>query len=66
MPLTISSPILHVTNRLHTAPPFPRLRHPRPPGLAIGTLNIQDGRGFGLSQAIWAVERGGVDMMLLR
>ena len=40
-------------------------RPPRPPGLAIGTLNIQDGWSFGLTQAIWAVERRGFDVMLL-
>ena len=66
MPLTYSRPILHGAGLLHTVQPPPRRRSPRPPGFAIGTLNIQDGRGFGLSQAIWAVERGGVDMMLLR
>ena len=40
-------------------------RPPHPPGIAIRTLNIWDGRGFGLAQAIWAVEHGGFDVMLL-
>ena len=38
-------------------------RPPHPPGLAIGTLNIRDGWGFGLAQAIWEVERGGFDVL---
>ena len=65
MPITFSRPIRHGYDRLHTAPP-PLCRRPRhPPGLAIGTLNIWDGRGFGLAQAIWAVEHRGFDVMLL-
>ena len=47
------------------APFAARYRPPRPPGIAIGTLNISDGQFFGLAQAIRAVERGGFDVMLL-
>ena len=32
--------------------------------IAIGTLNIQDGQGFGLAQAIQEVECRGFDVML--
>ena len=38
---------------------------PLPLGLVIGALNIQDGQGFGLVQAIWAVERGKFDVVVL-
>ena len=57
--------IPHGANCLHTDPLPTHRRPPRPPGLAIGTLNIQDGRGFGLAQAIQAVERRGFDVMLI-
>ena len=40
-------------------------RPPRPPGLAIRTLNIRDDRDFGLAQDIWVVERGGFKVMIL-
>ena len=40
-------------------------RPPRPSKLATRTLNIQDIRGFGLAQAIWAVELWRFDVMLL-
>ena len=54
----------HDNHRLHTAPPPPRRRTQRPPRIAIGNLNIWDNQGFGLAQAIRAVERGGFDVML--
>ena len=65
MPLIFSQPMPHGADRLHTAPPPPSRRPPRPPGLAIGTLNIRDGRGFGLAQAIRVVQRGYFGVMLL-
>ena len=37
----------------------------RSPGIAIGTLNIQYGRGFGMALYIRAVNRSGFDVMLL-
>ena len=41
-------------------------RRPRcAPRLAIGTLNIRDGRDFGLAQAIRVLVCGGFDVMLL-
>ena len=61
MLITFSRPILHGSNRLHTAP----LTSPHPTGIAIGTLNIQDGMGFGLAQSIRAVERKGLDLVIL-
>ena len=65
MPITFYQTIHHGTNRQHTAPPPPRHRPSYPPGLAIRTLNIRDGRGFGLAQAIRALELSGFDLMLL-
>ena len=65
MPLTFSRTIPHGANRLHTALLPPCRRPPRLLGLAIGTLNIQDGRGFGMVQAIRVVDRGGFDVMIL-
>ena len=58
MPLTFYQPIPHGADHLHTSPPSPCRQTRRPPGIFIGTLNIQDDRGFILAQAIWAVERG--------
>ena len=49
MPLTFFLLIPHGANRLHTAPLSLRPCPQRPPGLAIGTLNIQDVRSFGLA-----------------
>ena len=66
MPLTFSRTILHGANSLITLLPLLRRRPPLPPGLVIGTLNRRDGWGFGLVQAIRAVERGGFDVMLLK
>ena len=65
MPLTFYRPIPHSSNHPHTALPPSRRRPQRPPGIAIGNLKIQDGRGFGLAQAVRAVERRGFGMMLL-
>ena len=47
MPLTFSLPILHRSDRLHTAPPTPHHWPSFPPRVSIGTLNIRDGQGFG-------------------
>ena len=65
MPFIFYRPIPYGADRLPTALLLPRRRPPRPPRIAIRTLNIQDGRGFGMAQAIQAVDRGGFDMMLL-
>ena len=62
MPTTFSRPSSRSSGCLHTALPLPRRRPMRPPGPAIGTLPIRDGRGCGLSQAIRVVERGGLDL----
>ena len=64
IPLTFVRPITHGADHLHTAP-LPRLRPLRPPILAIRTLNIWDGRGFGLAQAILMVESGLFHVMIL-
>ena len=42
-----------------------RRRPLRPLRLIIGKLNILDGRGFGMTQAIHTVEIGGFDVMIL-
>ena len=65
MPLTFSLPTPYGANQLHTALPLPRRRPPRLLGLVIRVLNIRDGHGFGMAQAIRVVERGGFDVMLL-
>ena len=65
MPLTFSRPIPHCNSRLHTTLTPPRFWPLCPTGLSIGTLNIRDGQGFGLAKAIWAVEHGGFEVMVL-
>ena len=65
MPLTVSRLILHGADHLHMVPPPPRRRPPRLPSLAIRKINIRDGRGFGLAEAIQEMERRGFDVMLL-
>ena len=65
MPLEFSRPIPHGADWLYTAPPPPRCQPSHTTRLVIGKFNIQDGRDFGLAQAIWAVDRGGFDMMIL-
>ena len=65
IPLTFYRPIPHGADRLNTAPPLPHRQPPLPPGIAIGTLNIQDFRGFRMVQAIRALGRGGFDVTIL-
>ena len=65
MPLNFYRLIPHGANRLHMAPLPLCCRPPRPPRLAIRTLNIRDGRGFGLAQAIREMEHRGFERMLL-
>ena len=62
MALTFYQLLPHGADHLHTVL---RRRPPLQPRLAIGTLKIQDDRGFGLAQDIQAVESGGFDMMIL-
>ena len=64
MLLTFSQPRTHGANRLHMAPPLRRCP-PLPPGLSIGMLNVRDGQGFGLAQAIRAVDLRCFDVMIL-
>ena len=49
---------------LTASPPLP-LHPSHPPGIAISTLNIRDGRGFSMAQAIWKVDHRVFDVMLL-
>ena len=55
----------HGGDRLHSAVPPPRRRPPRPQVLSIGDLNIRDGPGFEIEQAIRAVQIGGFNLMIL-
>ena len=66
MPFTFSQPILHGADCLYKTSLPPHTRPPHPRGLAIGTLNIWDGREFGLAQAIWAMDCRGIEFMLLK
>ena len=66
MQLNFPQPIFYGSERLHTAPSPPHQHPTHQPGLAIGALNIQDDRVFGVWQAIWVVERWGVDVMVLK
>ena len=65
MPLTFSQPILNGSNRLNMASPPLHRRPPRPSRIDIRTLDIPDGKGFRLVQAIRAVEPRGVDVVLM-
>ena len=65
MPLTFYQTTPHGANCLHTALLLPHRRSLRPPGISIRKLNIWDGRGFGLAQAIQAVDRRGFNVMIL-
>ena len=65
MPICLAQTIIHVSDRLHTAPPPPRQRTPRPQGLSLGTLNIRNGWGFRITQAIRVVHIGGFVLMIL-
>ena len=65
VPFNFYEPIPHDADCLHTATPLPRHRPPHPSGIAIRKLKIRDGQGFRLVQAIWVVERGDFDVMIL-
>ena len=65
IPLTFYQPILHGSCLLHTAPTLLHRRPRIPPGIAIGTLNIQDFRSFRMTQAIRTAERGFLEVMIL-
>ena len=65
MPFTFYQPTPPGADRLHTAPPPLRSRPLRSPGTAIKTLSIRYGQGFGMAQAIQALERGGFNVMIL-
>ena len=63
MPIAFSRPTYEGSGCLHTAPPPPRRRPPNTPKTAIGTLNVWDGSGYGLTQAIRVAECGCLDLM---
>ena len=60
MLICFARPLCHVVDRLHTAPP-----PPPPRGLSLGTYNIRYARGSGLAEAIWLVQLGSFNVMLL-
>ena len=65
MPNCLTQPISHDRYRLHPAPPPPRQSAPRPRGLSLRTLNIRNGRGYGLVQAMQGVHILGFYLMIL-
>ena len=65
MPIFLTRLISYGGDRLHTSPPSPCRRTLHPWGLSIGTLNIRNGQGYGLMQAIRAVQIDGFDLMIL-
>ena len=65
MPVTFNLTILHCRNHLHLMAAMPRCRSPQPRVLSIGTYNIRNVNGFGIAQAIWAVQVGGFNLMVL-
>ena len=65
MPICITRLIIHSGYRLHTEPPPLRQWTPHPLRISLGTLNINDGRGSGIAQAIWAVQIDGFDLIIL-
>ena len=58
-------PLPHFRDRLHTVPSPPRHNPLRPRRLKLGTYNIRDGQGFGLAQAIRAVQLGNFGVLIL-
>ena len=64
-PITFSRPNIQGASFLHAAPPPLHRRTQGPYEIAIKTLNIWDGRGCGLEQAIREVDIGGLDLMAL-
>ena len=60
MLITYSRPTSQGAGCLHMAPPTPHHWPRRPPRTAIRILNSHGGRGYGMVQAIWVVERGGL------
>ena len=65
MPLCITQPIIHGGNQLQIAPSPPRRRTTYPRVLSLGALNIRNGRGSRLAQAIWVVKIGSFNLMIL-
>ena len=65
MPICITLPLQHGSDRLHMAPLMLLwLRPTHPPGLDLASCKIWDGWGFCLSQAIRVVQIGNCNLML--
>ena len=65
MYICITLLISHGGEQIHTAPPSLYRRTSYTRGLSTRTLNIRDGWGYGLAQAIRAVQIDGFDPMIL-
>ena len=63
--ICLTLPLYHVIDRLHTTVLYPWRQLPCPPGLSLRTYNILYGYGFGLPQAIRAVQIGNYDVILM-
>ena len=60
-----TDPIYHGSYYIYTAPHLLLDNLTRPPGLDLGAYNISDAWGFGLAQAIWEVQLGNCDLIML-
>ena len=65
MPISFTQPIFHGGDCLYLEALPMRSHIPLPQGLSIRTYNIRDSRGFGLAQAIRAVQIGIFDLTVL-
>ena len=65
MPIYFTHHIRRVRDLLNMVPPPLQLRPTYPPCLNHLMYNIRYGQGFILPQAIWAVQLGNYDLMLL-
>ena len=65
MIIIFSIPTYQVDGCLHTALFLMRSQNPHPHGLSIWKIKLQYGRGCRMAQAIWDVERGGLDLISL-
>ena len=65
MSICLTRTINHGWYCFHTAPPPLHQRTLIPQGISLGTLNIHDGWGYGLAQAIQELHIGSFDLMIL-
>ena len=65
MQIHFTRPLCHGYDRIHALTSPLRRRSPCSHGLKLGMYNIQYGQGFGLPQALKAVQLGKYDLVLL-